>query len=1076
MAPSSPTPPATHIAHESTEPEIFPPDEEKTLLEESNTEKADANKGFASGEYNSAIQGYEKALASCPTYLEYDIAVLRSNIAACHLKLEEWKQAIESATQALEALNAIDPPASTAEKDGGADDTGEGKVEEIDNATEVRITALMRTGKTINDVHKLRTKALLRRAKARQQVGGWSSLQGALEDYQALSKPPHQLSTLDRKTVQVALRELPPRLDEAKNTELADMMGKLKQLGNGILKPFGLSTDNFQFTKDEASGGYSMNFDKGGKWSQVAPEEVGTPDQWAREQLPALHHLAQASGFGEFPHQSGRRGAMGRRPNQLILEFFERGPKLEDASNRYQHTCKSCGEKFPKGRIDSLTNHLVKKCPALPLRDRQRALLQIHELPDLPALAPPATGPMHAAQAMNMPFPPSKQGLSALETLAEVSRQHLNLSGKRAAPKQPQDPPAHQQHSQAHVGTIQDHHQGLFEEYLVHDDRPESELSALSQGLDMPHAPALPSIYQFNGPLHHSPTGSPHIGGMPIPSSAPMAHMVPSLVMAASAANDLLPLNTGGLALEPELNMHMNNTSMSVFQNRPGQWHNSIDPLLAEQANSKQHATIDENAPKKPSHPRPIAINPNGTQAHFGTDFSISHKSVKPKVRGRFTDTRRKEVQEVRKRGACIRCRMLKKPCSGDSPCSTCQNVESARLWKQPCIRTRIADEFNVYSAGLHAVLSFHAVSQAKGQIGLNQIPGRIEATHYPDSGIVATFTPLKCLTPTDIDPAILAAVTASSLEIIDTEDDISGKLDLYVKQVVPSFFESEDSNFMRSTINTACSVNSTNQDGLLTKVLELWNLTRILNSPSLHWHFFSNPSLAPTMAPPTITPSDLETINRTPISKAHNQLSYNLIKSQLMGATEKRAACLARTVMNDLERRLLQRQQANPFETFLVAVVLLACVERMCWLFRTWEEQHEQSSSSTGNTNQPSAEENFAQSQQSALSDDFGHSHRNPGWPLDKFPAYYSQQGERFSDILFMLLKMRGVPPRPEPRSTDGVLTIFGEAGHEQAREWYEAVGVTHERLAERRDARFVGEDPKEWELKYVGKIISGL
>lgn len=36
---------------------------------------------------------------------------------------------------------------------------------------------------------------------------------------------------------------------------------------------------------------------------------------------------------------------MGRKPNQLILEFFERGPKLEDASNRYQHTCKSCGEK-----------------------------------------------------------------------------------------------------------------------------------------------------------------------------------------------------------------------------------------------------------------------------------------------------------------------------------------------------------------------------------------------------------------------------------------------------------------------------------------------------------------------------------------------------------------------------------------------------------------------------------------------------------------------------------------------------------------------------------------------------------
>src|SRR3954469_23297658 len=96
-------------ADELSTPEIFPPEEEQQLLSESNTEKAFANKTFTSGDYSSAVQGYEKALAVCPSYLEYDIAVLRSNIAACQLKLEEWKVAVESATQALDALDRVDP-------------------------------------------------------------------------------------------------------------------------------------------------------------------------------------------------------------------------------------------------------------------------------------------------------------------------------------------------------------------------------------------------------------------------------------------------------------------------------------------------------------------------------------------------------------------------------------------------------------------------------------------------------------------------------------------------------------------------------------------------------------------------------------------------------------------------------------------------------------------------------------------------------------------------------------------------------------------------------------------------------
>jgi hypothetical protein len=85
-----------------------------------------------------------------------------------------------------------------------------------------------------------------------------------LIDYKLLLfKYPHLLPASDLKTVQTALRTLPNQINAAKEKEVAEMMGKLKDLGNGILKPFGLSTDMFKMQQGP-DGGYSMSFEGSG--------------------------------------------------------------------------------------------------------------------------------------------------------------------------------------------------------------------------------------------------------------------------------------------------------------------------------------------------------------------------------------------------------------------------------------------------------------------------------------------------------------------------------------------------------------------------------------------------------------------------------------------------------------------------------------------------------------------------------------------------------------------------------------------------------------------------------------------
>lgn len=159
--------------------------------------------------------------------------------------MNEWKDAITAATVSLDKLDKLDAEIALEFK--AVEDALKKKHDEEFGAVEDEIVspgatkaapmsaadtdddpdAAARTKKQ-TDIKRIRYKALLRRARARNEEGGWQNLEGAHADYAALQKMDN-LSVADRKLVAARLKALPPRIAEAKEKETAQMWDQLKQ-------------------------------------------------------------------------------------------------------------------------------------------------------------------------------------------------------------------------------------------------------------------------------------------------------------------------------------------------------------------------------------------------------------------------------------------------------------------------------------------------------------------------------------------------------------------------------------------------------------------------------------------------------------------------------------------------------------------------------------------------------------------------------------------------------------------------------------------------------------------------------
>lgn len=213
-----------------------------------------------------------------------------------------------------------------------------------------------------------------------------------------------------------------------------------------------------------------------------------------------------------------------------------------------------------------------------------------------------------------------QQGQSALETLAEVSRQHLDYSAHRPqynANDYPQD--------QALLGADHGAEQALLSELHHHGHTGEqSQQQAFANAV-------LASSALTSSPLIQTASAANH-------------HLEQSQVDDQQHQHPI----------DPNLGAQEEHTHYSPAVQPPSQAQGS-NVFTWQQTNTGSKPTQSFGS---------LTVSMPSNEPDLG--LSLVQDGSKGKGRSRFNTDRRKEVQSIRKQGACIRCRMLKKPVSGD--------------------------------------------------------------------------------------------------------------------------------------------------------------------------------------------------------------------------------------------------------------------------------------------------------------------------------------------------------------------------------------------------------------------------
>ncbi|OQO12167.1 hypothetical protein B0A48_02808 [Cryoendolithus antarcticus] len=620
---------------------------------------------------------------------------------------------------------------------------------------------------------------------------------------------------------------------------------------------------------------------------------------------------------------------MGRKQNALIADYFRRGKKLEDNSNRYEQQCIKCGELFPKGRIDGMLTHLLKRCPQLTQQEREAAYdhaqrprkaaskggvnvsaadhhagevvfdsqgWDVHDSDqfqfDMSANGAPTNDPTPATHNDgDASFSMSAQGYSqqsALDTLAEASRRHLDYT---------------QQRQTLAYGT---HESAMAQE---------SERQIVEQLL-------MNAIHQ--APDEHSSSMQPAFGGVVSRFPTPQ--------------------------------------STSRHQQRYDQPH--VQPLV-QAAQEADHRLQQSNA------------------------RVLANAAVDPQLKAIITSLRTKS--DI----AALLIGTIASPQSGDVEIS-----------------------FNSSSDGSGLVLRniTHKSEHAASDQGSSHVDDVILLNESDD---------------------ILEKVSQHVTDDSRARDCITTETNDFLRRTLLEAHKLYDKQYRTANAQSDKTKNRGNHitpGQLLRQVTELWLLTTALVT-----------SLQRT--------NDMSIrLNASEID--HQSPNYRLIRHQVLANLETRCKQICKSVLNELERHLLQRQQVSAFATFISAVILLSCVERMTAMYQYLAAQY------------PSSP---------------------PFWPPSDAPfEALHMQGPQFAALLIMLLRVRGLPPITAQGADDALVICWpqksagkGAATQEEdsttlIRHWLEPCKLRVGDLIARRDMPGRAEDGRQaWDLRLIAAVL---